>query len=97
MIQAEHESLKVEYEQHKQKVKYFQMYLLLAGVKVYTWVMHCEFEIWCLENVVYSNGLFCFQWHFLKSNHNGLDEDFATKKILWFLVLTDDFWICWEK
>lgn len=58
MLQVEHESLKVEYEQHKQKVKCFQMYLLLAGVNVYTWVMHCEFEIWCLESVLGSHCLF---------------------------------------
>ncbi|KAK4811377.1 hypothetical protein QYF61_000561 [Mycteria americana] len=38
ILQVEHESLKVEYEQHKQKVKYFQMHLLLAGVKVYAWM-----------------------------------------------------------
>lgn len=52
MLQVEHESLKVEYEQHKQKVKCFQMHLLLAGVKVYIWVMHCELDIWCLESVL---------------------------------------------
>lgn len=48
----EHESLKMEYEQHKQKVKCLQMHLLLAGIKVYTWVMHCELGICCLESVL---------------------------------------------
>ncbi|XP_075026975.1 golgin subfamily A member 1 isoform X2 [Calonectris borealis] len=38
MLQVEHESLKLEYEQRKQKVKCFQTHLLLAGVKVYTWM-----------------------------------------------------------
>lgn len=41
MLQVEHESLKVEYEQHKLKVKCFQMHLLLPGVKVYALVTHC--------------------------------------------------------
>lgn len=38
MLRVEHEALKVEYEQDKQKVKCFQMHLLLAGVEVYAWV-----------------------------------------------------------
>ena len=58
MLQVEHESLKVEYEQHKQKVKCFQMHVLLAAVKVYIWVMHCEFEICCLRSVLGSYCLF---------------------------------------
>lgn len=44
MLQVEHESLKVEHEQHKQKVKCFQMHLLLAGIKVYIWVMHVSLK-----------------------------------------------------
>lgn len=44
MLQVEHESLKVEHEQHKQKVKCFQMDLLLAGIKVYIWVMHVSLK-----------------------------------------------------
>lgn len=35
MFQVEHESLKAEYEQHKQKVKCSETHLLLAGVRVY--------------------------------------------------------------
>ena len=58
MLQVEHESLKVEYEQHKRKVKCFPMNLLLSGVKVCSWVTHYEFEIWCLESVLGSCCLF---------------------------------------
>lgn len=47
MLRAEHEALKVEYEQDKQKVKCFQMHLLLAGVCLST---HCESEIWYLDS-----------------------------------------------